>query len=77
MFDAIAKQIRAVDHNIADMYADAEAHRVSSSTAGVFRSDSALHGNGAPDRIDRTGEIGDHAVAGGVEDAASMSCDGR
>ncbi len=43
--------------------------------AGVFLGDRLLHRDGAFDGVDGTREIGDHAVAGGVEDAAVMDRD--
>jgi hypothetical protein len=70
--DPIAEQVLAIDHNIADVHANTELHRLVSGVASIFcgyrgrHPDRALHG------IDRTGEIGDDAVAGGVEDAAPV-----
>ena len=57
------------------MHADAELHRLVAGAACIlcrYRSlyrDRTLHG------IDRAGEVGDDAVAGGVEDAAPMRRD--
>ena len=73
--DPVAKEVGAVDHNVADVDADAEAHRLARDTAGVLGRDRILHRHRARDRVDRAGEIGDHAVTGSVEDPAAMGCD--
>jgi hypothetical protein len=73
--DAVAEQIVAVDHDIANMDADAVLHRLVGRTTGILGSNRPLHRHGALHGIDRAGEVGDDAVAGGVEDAAPMRRD--
>jgi hypothetical protein len=73
--DPVAEQVGAVDHNVADMHADAEAHRLVPSAAGAFGCDSVLRRHRARDGVNRAGEIGDHAVARRVEDPAAVGCD--
>src|SRR5271169_5863128 len=57
------------------MHADAKTYRLVPSTTDVFRSDSVLNRYRAGNGVDRAGKIGDHTVAGGVENAAAMGCD--
>ena len=57
------------------MHADAELHRLVGDTAGVLRRDRGLHGDSALDGIDCAGEVGDHAIPGGAEDAAPVRGD--
>ena len=73
--DPLAEEVVAVDHNIADMHADAEAHRLVASTAGIFRCDSSLRRDRAREGINGAGEIGDNAIAGGVKNPAAVGCD--
>ena len=54
------------------MNADAEPHLLTSRAIVVLLFDGTLDRDGAFDGIDRAGEIGDHAVAGGIEDAAAI-----
>ena len=71
--DPVAEQVLAIDHDIADMHADAELHGLVGGSARILyrglHRDRALHG------VDRAGEVGDDAVAGGVEDAAPVRRD--
>src|SRR5580700_4685437 len=57
------------------MHANAELHRLVGRPLRISRCDSRLHPNRALDSIDRAGEVGDDAVAGGVEDAAPVRRD--
>src|SRR5215469_9799134 len=57
------------------MDADAEAHLLAGSSARVLIGNCLLDGNGALDRVDRTGKIRHYAVAGGIEDAPVMGGD--
>src|SRR5207249_1780750 len=70
---AVAKQVVAVNYNVADMHADAEAHLLAASAAGIIHHDRVLYRHSARDGINRAGEIGDYTVARGVENAAAMS----
>ena len=73
--DPVAEQVVAVDHDVADMHADAELHRFVGGTPGILCGDRGLHRDRALHGIDRAGEVGDDAVAGGVEDAAPVRRD--
>ena len=73
--DPVAEQVPAVDHDIADMHADAELHRLVCGAARILRGDRGLHRDRALHRIDRARKVGDDAVAGGVEDAAPVRRD--
>ena len=56
------------------MHADAELHRLAPH-ARVLHRDRRLHCDGTLHGVDRAGEVGDDAVAGGVEDAAPVRRD--
>jgi hypothetical protein len=73
--DPVAEQVAAVDNHIADMDADAELHRLVGGAGGILCRDRRLDRDRTRRRIDRTGEVGDDAVAGGVEDAPAMLAD--
>ena len=47
----------------------------SAAATGILSRDRRLHRDRALHGIDRAGEVGDHAVAGGVEDAAPVRRD--
>ena len=57
------------------MDADAEQHRLVGGTAFILFGDRRLHRDRALHGVDRAGEVGDDAVAGGVEDAAPVRRD--
>ena len=57
------------------MHADAELHRLRVVEVGIIGRNGGLHRDGALHGIDRAGEVGDDAVAGGVEDAAPVRRD--
>jgi hypothetical protein len=65
--DTVAKQILALDEDIADMHADAEAHWLTHGAGGVFFGDGILNCDRTLDGVDRTGEVGDDTVAGAAE----------
>ena len=73
--DPFAEQVRAVNNDVPNVHADAEAHWFRVAGAGLFRSDGILHRDRAADSIDCTREVGDDAIASGVENAAAISCD--
>jgi hypothetical protein len=73
--DPVTEQVSAVHYDIADMHADAELHQLVGGAARILCGDRGLHRDRALHRIDRAGEIGDDAVAGGVEDAATVRTD--
>src|SRR5215472_3788728 len=68
--DAIAEHVAFVDHDVAKVDADAEADALALRQIGVailhplLNDDSTAHG------IDDRGELDEHAVAGGLEDAS-------
>jgi len=57
------------------MHADAELHRFVACAARILCRYRGLHGDGTLHGIDRAGEVGDHAVPGGVEDSAAVRRD--
>jgi len=57
------------------MDADAELHRLLGSAARILCGYRRLHRDGTLHGVDDTGEIGDDAVPGGVEDAAPVRRD--
>ncbi len=71
--DALAQQIVAIDHHVAEMDADPEAQRAfrvaAAPTKFALHLDRALHG------LDHRGELGDQSVARGVDDAAVVTFD--
>jgi len=73
--DRVAEQVCSLDDHVADMDADAEPHGFALGHARIFRGQSLLHRDGALHGIDGTGEIGDDAVAGGVEDPPAICRD--
>ena len=73
--DTVAKQILALDEDIADMHADAEAHWLTHGAGGVFFGDGILNCDRTLDGVDRTGEVGDDTVAGAAEDAPATGGD--
>src|SRR5439155_5766173 len=73
--DPVTEQVLAINHDIADMDANAELHRLVDGSCRVLRGDRALYRDRALHGIDRAGEVGDDAVAGGVEDPAPMRLD--
>src|SRR5207248_11082169 len=73
--DAVTEEIGAIDHDIADMHADTEQHRLIRGTARILDGYGGLHRDRALYGIDRAGEVCDDAVAGGVEDPAPVRRD--
>jgi hypothetical protein len=73
--DAIAKQIIALDENIADMHADAEAHLFAGRPVFPVFGERLLNRHRALDGVDRTGEIGDDAVAGAAKNPSAICRD--
>ena len=70
--DAVAHQIVAVHDDIAEIDADAKPHAVRLGNVDVALVDRQLDFGRAPHRLDRAGELGNDAVAGAPEDAATM-----
>ncbi len=68
--DAVAENIVVVDNDVADVNADAEFDPDILRHAGVLRGHAPLDFYGAFHGIDRAGELDQHAVACGLDDAA-------
>jgi hypothetical protein len=75
--DAVAENIIVVEDNVADMDADAELDPLLGRQDGILLCHLALDLDGAAHRVDGTGELHQHAVAGGLDDAAAMRGEGR
>jgi len=73
--DAVANQIVPLDHHIADVDADAKMHPPVFRGVGFEQFDGMLDLSGAPDRLDRTREFGNHAVASRGEYPAIVLAD--
>ena len=73
--DAIAENVAILDHDVADIDADAEEQAVLGWMALVRNRDRLLHLHGAIQRIDHALEFGQHAIAGGAGDAAIVGGD--
>ncbi len=69
---AVAEQVAALGHDIADIDADAELQPLGLGHRLVAPADLLLDLDGAERRFHGAGELGDHAVAGGVEHAPAM-----
>ena len=70
--DAVAENVAAVDDDVADIDADAVFDALVVGDAGVARGHGTLQVDGAAHGIDDTGEFDQHAVAGGLDDAAAV-----
>ena len=73
--DAVAENIVVIDDDVADVDADAEFDARVLRHVGVLRGHAALDFDRAAHRIDGAGELHQHAVAGGLDDAAAMRGD--
>ena len=74
--DAVAKDIVVIDDDIADMDTDPEFNPDILRDVGILRGHGALDFDRAAGGIDGAGEFHQHAVTGGLDDAASMRSDG-
>jgi hypothetical protein len=75
--DAIAKNIVVIDDDVADVNADAEFDPGILRYIGVLPGHAALDFDGATRCVHGAGEFDQHAVAGGLDDAATMPGDRR
>src|SRR6516165_8993255 len=75
--DAIAKHVAFVDHDVAEVDADAKANALALRQIGVAVLHPPLHDDRATHRIDDRGELDQHAVAGGLKDAPAVLIDQR
>ena len=75
--DAVAQKIAVgLHHDIAQVDSDAELDAALGIFGRVVLRDFALDRERAPYRVDHAAELGEHAVAGGVDDAAVIGGDG-
>src|SRR4029077_4306058 len=72
---AITEDVAVLDHDVADIDADPEAHAPPFRLGVVRLFKRLLDLDGATDRVEDAGEFGQHAVAGGVCDAAPIPRD--
>ena len=75
--DAVTEDVAVLDDDIANVHADAELDRLIGGTPALRSVIAALHLDGAVQRIDHAGELDQHAVAGGLDDAAAVLGDLR
>jgi hypothetical protein len=75
--DAVAEDIAILDHNVADIDADAELDAAICRHRGVALGQSRLYLGRASESVDDAGELDQQAVAGGLDDAAPMPGDPR
>ena len=73
--DTIAENIVVVDDDVADMDADAEFDPEVRGHVDIALGHCALDFHRAAHRIDSAGELDQHAVAGGLDDAAAVRGD--
>jgi hypothetical protein len=69
---AVAEDVIVLDHDVADIEADPEAHPATFRLAFVSLLKGSLNFDRTANRVEHAGEFGDHAIAGGVRDPASM-----
>ena len=70
--DAVAEDVVALDDDVAEIDADAELDAAVLRHIGVALGHAALHLDRAAHRVDDAGELDQHAVAGGLDDAAAV-----
>ena len=73
--DAVAEDVAVLDHDVADIDADAEQQPLLGRLALVRHGERVLDLHGAIQRVDDAGEFRQHAVAGGAGDPAVMESD--
>ncbi|HEX3417363.1 MAG TPA: hypothetical protein VHT21_13300, partial [Stellaceae bacterium] len=72
---SVAENVVILDHDIADIDADPEAHPAFFRLVFVSSLKSRLDLDRTVNCVEHAGEFGEHAIAGGVRDPASMLCD--
>jgi hypothetical protein len=70
--DAIAKDVVAINDDVAHIDADAELDVLAGRQIGISFRHRALNVDGATNRIDRTGELYQRAIARSLDDAAAI-----
>ncbi len=71
----VAEQVIALDHHIIKVHANAKLHPAIFGQVAVTILELPLDFYGATHRLDRAGELGDHAVAGAAEHPPTMVSD--
>ena len=66
--DAVAKNVAVLDHHVAEIDADAEFDPLPLGDVGVALRHGVLHVDRAAHRFDRACELGEHAVARGLDE---------
>jgi hypothetical protein len=75
--DAVAKDVVFLNDHVAQIDADAELHQPRRRDVRVASRHPALNLGSAQHRVGDAVELEQHAVAGGLDDAAAVLCDGR
>src|SRR5260370_944434 len=75
--DAVAVDLLAIHHHVAEIDSDAKLHLPLGWQIRVLGLDGRLNFDGALDRIDDAGELGKYAVARGIDEAPAMRLDQR
>ena len=75
--DAVAENVAVLDHDVAEIDADAELDAAILRHAGVAAGHAVLDFDRAGDGVDHAGELDQHAVAGQLDDAALVLGDPR
>src|SRR5271169_1480388 len=71
--DAVPEYVVSVDDDVADIDANAQQERRSLGGWRAAPAQVALDADGAGDRVDRARELGEQAVAGGLDDASPVA----
>ena len=75
--DAVAQDVAVLGDHVAEVDADAKADASVVGETLVAIEHAALHFGGTAHRVDNAGELGQEAVAGGLDDAPLMLADFR
>jgi len=75
--DAVAKHVAFVDYHVAEVDADAKADALALRQIGIAVLHPPLHDDRAAHSVDDRGELDQHAVSGGLEDASAVLADQR
>src|SRR5712692_6315370 len=75
--DAVAVDLLAIDHHVAEVDADAKLHSAVGWQTYVFRLERGLDLDSALDRIHNAGEFREHAIARGIDESSAMLLDKR
>src|SRR5712692_8253324 len=73
--DAIAVDLLAIHHHVTEVDADAEFHPLLGRDIRVLGVERGLNLDGALDRVHDAGELGEYAVAGGIDESPAMLLD--